>query len=44
MKVQYLHNDNADDNLAVERLCKSNGVVIEYTPPDIPKLNNMVER
>ena len=28
----------------MERLCKSNGVVIEYVPPDTPKLNNMVER
>ena len=28
-KVQYLHMDNASENLAVERLCKSNGIVIE---------------
>ena len=27
----------------MERLCKSNGIVIEYIPPDTPKLNIMVE-
>ena len=43
-KLQCLRMDNAGENSAVERLCKSNGIVIEYTPPDTPKLNNMVER
>ena len=43
-KVEYLRMDNAGENLAVERLCKENGVTVEYVPADTPKLNNMVER
>ena len=42
--VQYIRMDNAGENLAVERLCKSNVIGIEYIPSDTPKLNNMVER
>ena len=36
--------DNAGENIAVAKLCKINNITIEYTPPDTPKLNNMVER
>ena len=36
--------DYAGENLAVEQLCKENGVTVEYVPADTPKLYNMVER
>ena len=29
-KVEYLRMDNVGENLAVERLCKENGVTVEY--------------
>ena len=43
-KVEYLCMDNLGENLAVQRLCKENGVTVEYVPADTPKLNDMVER
>jgi len=42
-KVKHLRMDNAGENQAVERLCKSQNITVEYTPPDMPKLNQMVE-
>ena len=43
-KVQYMRMDNAGENQAVARLCKEKGCQVEFTPPNTPKLNNMVER
>ena len=42
--VQYLRMDNAGENQAVAKLCKEQDCIVEFTPPDTPKLNNMVER
>ena len=36
--------DNAGENLIVEQFCKDNNINIEYTPPDTPKLNGVIER
>ena len=43
-KVKHIRMDNAGENQAVEKLCKSKDITVEYTPPDTPKLNHMVER
>ena len=43
-KVKYLRMDNAGENQAVAKLCKEKDCQVEFTPPDTPKLNNMVER
>ena len=43
-KVKHVRMDNAGENQAVEKLCKSKNITVEYTPPDTPKLNHMVER
>ena len=36
--VEYLHMGNAGENLTVQRLCKENGVNVEYVQADTPKL------
>ena len=36
--------DNAGENLAIEKFCKDNSINVEYTPPDTPKLNGIIER
>ena len=42
--VKFVRMDNAGENLEVERYCKEVNIVVEYTPPDTPQLNHMVER
>ena len=43
--IQIIRMDNAGENKAVERLCKQEfNIKVEYTPPDTPKLNGIVER
>ena len=42
--IKHLRMDNAGENIAAAKLCKTHNVIVEYTPPDTHKLNNMVER
>ena len=42
--IQSIQMDNAGENLAVEKFCNENNIAIEYTPPDTPKLNGVIER
>jgi len=43
-KVKHIRMDNARENQAVERLCKSQNITLEYTPPDTLNLNHIFER
>ena len=42
--IRSIRMDNAGENLAVEKFCNENNIAIEYTPPDTPKLNGVIER
>ena len=44
--IKTIRMDNAAENTsrALKRLCDENSIKIEYTPPDTPKLNGVVER
>ena len=42
--IQAIRMDNAGENLAVEKFCKDKNIRVEYTPPDTPKLNGVIER
>ena len=42
--IQAIRMDNAGENLAIENFCRSNNINVEYTPPDTPKLNGIIER
>ena len=44
--IKTIRMDNAAENKsrALKRLCDENGINIEFTPPDTPKLNGVVER
>jgi hypothetical protein len=44
--IKTIRMDNAAENTsrALKRLCDENGIKIELTPPDTPKLNGVVER
>ena len=42
--IQTIRMDNAGENVAVEKFCNENNIQVEYTPPDTPKLNGIIER
>ena len=42
--IQAIRMDNVGENLAIENFCKINNINVEYTPPDTPKLNCIIER
>jgi transposase InsO family protein len=44
--IKTIRMDNAVENTsrALKRLCDEDSIRIEYTPPDTPKLNGVVER
>ena len=41
--IQSRRRDNVDENLAIKTFCKENNFKVEYTPPDVPKLNYIIE-
>ena len=43
--IQIIRMDNAGENKVVETMCKQEfNIKVEFTPPDTPKLNGIVER
>ena len=43
--IQTIRMDNSGENKEVEKICKNElNIGVEYTPPDTPKLNGVVER
>ena len=44
--IKTIRMDNAGENTSrgLKRLCDENSIEIEYTPPDTPKLNGVIER
>lgn len=44
--IKKIRMDNAGENTSrgLKRLCEENTIEIEYTPPDTPKLNGVIER
>ena len=41
--IQTVRMDNAGENIAVRKFCEQNNIKIEYTPPQTPKLNGIIE-
>jgi len=44
LPVKNLTMDNADENQAIETVCRYNNIRFKFTPPDTPKLNGVIER
>ena len=43
--ISIVQVDNAGENMIIKRMCKKNiAVEVEFTPPETPKLNGIVER
>ena len=42
--IQAVRMDNAGENIAVRKFCEQNNIKIEYTPPQTPNLNGIIER
>ncbi len=43
-KIKYLRCDNAGENQALKEICGKNGIKMEWTSPNIPQENRVVER
>ena len=46
MQVQYLHYNNAGENVALKKACKQEGLLVnfEYTALGMPQQNGCVEQ
>ena len=42
--IKCIRLDNAGENAAVAKFCQQHDITVEFTPPDTPKLNGIIER